>query len=114
MTRSRDIISTSQYYRQVSQQAFKLLTPNYPQPRMTGLLSRTKVSSSLCVESKLNFSVTHWPLASTEKNNPSARYSGTVIPFDTICCFSRSQSSFSCFVLNDEESGGMINTVLLK
>src|SRR5262252_93299 len=87
----------------------------YPQPRITGLLNRINVSSSVRVESKLNFSVTHWPVASTENNSPSLLYSGIVMPLEATSCFSRSQSSLRSFhVRNEGGFGGMINTVLLK
>ena len=88
----------------------------YPQPRITGLLSRINASSSFRVEFKLNFSVMHWPVASTENNRPSVLYSGIVIPLEPTCCFSRSQSSLRPFQVRNDEGGlgGIINTVLLR
>src|SRR6516162_11534954 len=83
----------------------------YPQPRITGLLSRINASSSFRVEFKLSFSVMHWPVASTENNRPSVLYSGIVIPLEPTCCFSRSQSSLRPFQVRNDEGGlgGIIN-----
>src|SRR5262249_56341601 len=83
---------------------------------MTGLLSHINASSSFRVEFKLNFSVMHWPVASTENNRPSVLYSGIVIPLEATCCFSRSQSSLRSFQVRNDGGGlgGIINTVLLR